>query len=182
MRGTQHNVSANKLNIAKWGGGGGGGEEVRWKTVRTYGKILATPLLTQRRDTSKCYLACSMVLFGLVNQIGFIQVTVFLLQLLLLQKELGNFKIYDAVVNENAIKQEYHWLKEEKYACCTCGTHFSARYSAQQRRERTNFQVLTTTRTYKLEFSFPIFALKPLMIPIYFWDTSPTLHDENEMD
>ena len=42
MRGTQHNVSANKLNIAKWGGGGG--EEVRWKTVRTYGKILATPL------------------------------------------------------------------------------------------------------------------------------------------
>ena len=26
------------------GGGGGGGEEVRWKTVRTYGKILATPL------------------------------------------------------------------------------------------------------------------------------------------
>ena len=24
--------------------GGGGGEEVRWKTVRTYGKILATPL------------------------------------------------------------------------------------------------------------------------------------------
>ena len=23
---------------------GGGGEEVRWKTVRTYGKILATPL------------------------------------------------------------------------------------------------------------------------------------------
>ena len=26
-------------------GGGGGCEEVRWKTVRTYGKILATPLL-----------------------------------------------------------------------------------------------------------------------------------------
>ena len=26
--------------------GGGGGEEVRWKTVRTYGKILATPLST----------------------------------------------------------------------------------------------------------------------------------------
>ena len=24
--------------------GEGGGEEVRWKTVRTYGKILATPL------------------------------------------------------------------------------------------------------------------------------------------
>ena len=29
--------------------GGGGGEEVRWKTVRTYGKILATPLLTSVR-------------------------------------------------------------------------------------------------------------------------------------
>ena len=28
-------------------GGGGGGEEVRWKTVRTYGKILATPLCTK---------------------------------------------------------------------------------------------------------------------------------------
>ena len=27
-------------------GGGGGGEEVRWKTVRTYGKILAMPLST----------------------------------------------------------------------------------------------------------------------------------------
>ena len=27
-----------------FGGGGVGGEEVRWKTVRTYGKILATPL------------------------------------------------------------------------------------------------------------------------------------------
>ena len=25
----------------------GGGEEVRWKTVRTYGKILATPLSSQ---------------------------------------------------------------------------------------------------------------------------------------
>ena len=29
--------------------GGGGGEEVRWKTVRTYGKILATPLLLGTR-------------------------------------------------------------------------------------------------------------------------------------
>ena len=29
--------------------GGGGGEEVRWKTVRTYGKILATPLNTLDR-------------------------------------------------------------------------------------------------------------------------------------
>ena len=28
-------------------GGGVGGEEVRWKTVRTYGKILATPLLSK---------------------------------------------------------------------------------------------------------------------------------------
>ena len=27
--------------------GGGGCEEVRWKTVRTYGKIPATPLYTQ---------------------------------------------------------------------------------------------------------------------------------------
>ena len=27
--------------------GGGGGEEVRWKTVRTYGKILATPLAVE---------------------------------------------------------------------------------------------------------------------------------------
>ena len=25
-----------------------------------------------------------------------------------------DFKIYDAVVNEKATKQEYHWLKEEK--------------------------------------------------------------------
>ena len=32
------------------GGGGAGGEEVRWKTVRTYGKILATPLYTQISD------------------------------------------------------------------------------------------------------------------------------------
>ena len=28
--------------------GGGGGEEVRWKTVRTYGKILATPLCNRK--------------------------------------------------------------------------------------------------------------------------------------
>ena len=27
--------------------GGRGGEEVRWKTVRTYGKILATPLVSR---------------------------------------------------------------------------------------------------------------------------------------
>ena len=33
-------------------GGGGGGEEVRWKTVRTYGKILATPLLSKVQE--KC--------------------------------------------------------------------------------------------------------------------------------
>ena len=25
-----------------------------------------------------------------------------------------DFTIYDAVVNENASKQQYHWLKEEK--------------------------------------------------------------------
>ena len=25
-----------------------------------------------------------------------------------------DFKIYDAVVNENATKQQYHWLKEKK--------------------------------------------------------------------
>ena len=25
-----------------------------------------------------------------------------------------DFKIYDAVVDENATKQQYHWLKEEK--------------------------------------------------------------------
>ena len=25
-----------------------------------------------------------------------------------------DFTIYDAVVNENATKQQYHWLKEEK--------------------------------------------------------------------
>ena len=31
--------------------GGGGGEEVRWKTVRTYGKILATPLSCKRGGT-----------------------------------------------------------------------------------------------------------------------------------
>ena len=29
-------------------GGGVGGEEVRWKTVRTYGKILATPLIVKQ--------------------------------------------------------------------------------------------------------------------------------------
>ena len=28
--------------------------------------------------------------------------------------ETGDFTIYDAVVNENATKQRYHWLKEEK--------------------------------------------------------------------
>ena len=31
--------------------GGGGGEEVRWKTVRTYGKILATPLCITSKNT-----------------------------------------------------------------------------------------------------------------------------------
>ena len=36
-----HNVA---LTLIFFFGGGGGGEEVRWKTVRTYGKILATPL------------------------------------------------------------------------------------------------------------------------------------------
>ena len=29
-----------------------GGEEVRWKTVRTYGKILATPLIVKGEDHS----------------------------------------------------------------------------------------------------------------------------------
>ena len=32
----------NDFDLFFWGGGG---EEVRWKTVRTYGKILATPLI-----------------------------------------------------------------------------------------------------------------------------------------
>ena len=34
----------NDFDLFFGGGGGVGGEEVRWKTVRTYGKILATPL------------------------------------------------------------------------------------------------------------------------------------------
>ena len=36
-----------------------------------------------------------------------------------------DFAIYDAVVNENATKQQYHWLNEEKESCCTCGTRFN---------------------------------------------------------
>ena len=31
-----------------------------------------------------------------------------------LRKGNRDFKIYDAVVNESAIKQQYHWLKEDK--------------------------------------------------------------------
>ena len=31
-----------------------------------------------------------------------------------LKHHVRDFKIYDAVVNENATKQQYHWLKEEK--------------------------------------------------------------------
>ena len=43
-------------------GGGGGGEEVRWKTVRTYGKILATPLIPSNNSAGsrrKLYKASS---------------------------------------------------------------------------------------------------------------------------
>ena len=31
-----------------------------------------------------------------------------------LTANIRDFKIYDAVVDENATKQHYHWLKEEK--------------------------------------------------------------------
>ena len=44
--------------------GGGGGEEVRWKTVRTYGKILATPLICTLIYTSELILCFT----NLVNQ------------------------------------------------------------------------------------------------------------------
>ena len=37
----------NDFDLFFWGGGG---EEVRWKTVRTYGKILATPLKDSRKQ------------------------------------------------------------------------------------------------------------------------------------
>ena len=38
------------------------------------------------------------------------------------------------------------------------------------------FEVLTTTRANKMNLSFSIFTLKPL-VPIYFKHTSPTLYD-----
>ena len=38
------NIMYQQISSTLQSGGGGGGEEVRWKTVRTYGKILATPL------------------------------------------------------------------------------------------------------------------------------------------
>ena len=41
----------NDFDLFFWGGGGG--EEVRWKTVRTYGKILATPLEITKLKSSK---------------------------------------------------------------------------------------------------------------------------------
>ena len=42
--------------------GGGGGEEVRWKTVRTYGKILATPLVPPYKGRLSYNLALALQL------------------------------------------------------------------------------------------------------------------------
>ena len=38
----------------------------------------------------------------------------------------GSLSNNDGYGNEIATKQEYNWLKDGKYSCCTRGTHFSA--------------------------------------------------------
>ena len=39
---------------------------------------------------------------------------------------IGSLSKDDAYNYGNASKQEYYWLKEEKYTCCTCNTNFRA--------------------------------------------------------
>ena len=54
----------------------------------------------------------------------------------------------DGNVNDNATNQWFHWLNEEKWSCCSCGTLFGAmfwRSLPNGRREIFIFEVLTTT-------------------------------------
>ena len=74
---------------------GGGGEEVRWKTVRTYGKILATPLVS-RVAIQMQIIAVPVCFLEIPSPVTFRKAS---------RTTIGSLRFDDGNVNDNATNQ-----------------------------------------------------------------------------
>ena len=81
---------------------------------------------------------------------------------------IGSLSKDDAHSYGNASKQEYYWLKEEKYTCCTCNTNFRAflcRTPQNNNVKSPNFRFWEQREHITMKQSFSVLMLKPF-VPI----------------
>lgn len=81
---------------------------------------------------------------------------------------IGSLSKDDAYGYGNASKQEYYWLKEEKYTCCTCNTNFRAflcRTPQNNNVKSPNFRFWEQREHITMKQSFSVLMLKPF-VPI----------------
>ena len=82
-------------------------------------------------------------------------------------------------VNDNATNQWFHWLNEEKWSCCTCGTRFGAMFWRSLPSDDGKFWYLRFWRQRELtavNLSFFAFTWKPF-VPSKRKCTPPILYD-----
>ena len=87
--------------------------------------------------------------------------------LLFVRSFIGSLSKDDGYGYDKATKQEYYWLKKEKYSCCTCSTNFRAflRRTPQNNDVTSpNFRFWRQREHITMNHSwFSIFTLKPFV-------------------
>ena len=72
-------------------------------------------------------------------------------------------------LSKDDTKQDYYWLKEEKYTCCSCNTNFRAflyRTSQNNDVKSPNFRYLRQREHITMKQSFSVLTLRPF-VPSY---------------
>ena len=101
-----------------------------------------------------------------------------------LLSSLGSLRFDDGNVNDNATNQWFHWLNEEKWSCCTCGTLFGAMFWRSLPNDDVKFSYLWFWRQRELaavNLSFFAFTWKPF-VPNKRKCTQPILYDVVNME
>ena len=97
---------------------------------------------------------------------------------------LGSLSKDDGYGYGNATKQEYYWLKEDKYTCCTCNTHFRAffcRTPQNNNLKSPNFRFLRQREHKTMNQSFSVLTLRPF-VPIQLQHNSTVLYKVNKRE
>ena len=97
---------------------------------------------------------------------------------------LGSLRFDDGNVNDNATNQWFHWLNEEKWSCCPCGTLFGAMFWRSLPNDDVKFSYLRFWRQRELaavNLSFFAFKWKPF-VPSKRKCTPPILYDVINME